>query len=87
MRADRRRRGWSNGGDDGGQLATSTAPTPQTPLPVVDSGYLAGTGNKYTLWYFDPARNTWLIEGESIFTGGLPVLFDLRHFSAHAITR
>lgn len=53
----------------------------------VDSDYLQGTGNKYTLWYFDPARNTWLIEGESTILGGLPVLFNLRHFSAYAITR
>lgn len=53
----------------------------------VDSDYLAGTGNNYTLWYFDPARNTWLIEGVSTFTNGLPVLFNLKHFSAYAITR
>ena len=53
----------------------------------VDSDYLAGTGNKYTLWYFDPARKTWLIEGQSTFTSGLPVLFNLSHFSAYAVTR
>jgi hypothetical protein len=53
----------------------------------VDSGYLAGTGNKYTLWYFDPVAKTWLRQAESTFTGGLPVLFNLEHFSAYAITR
>jgi hypothetical protein len=53
----------------------------------VDSDYLAGTGNKYILWYFDPAQETWLIEGESTILGGLPALFNLKHFSAYAITR
>lgn len=53
----------------------------------VDSGYLAGSGNKYTLWYFDPVSKSWLKEAESTFIGGLPVLFNLHHFSAYAITR
>jgi len=53
----------------------------------VDSGYLAGAGNKYTLWYFDPVRRTWLKEAETTFTSGLPVLFTLKHFSAYAVTR
>ena len=53
----------------------------------VDSGYLAGNGNTYTLWYFDPVQRAWQRQAQGTFTGALPVLFKLNHFSAYAITR
>ena len=53
----------------------------------VDSSYLAGSGNKYTLWYFDPLQKRWLKELEQTYTAGLPVLFQITHDSAYAITR
>jgi hypothetical protein len=53
----------------------------------INSGYLAGNGNKYTLWYFDPVTHRWQKEMEQTYTGGLPVLFNLYHYSAYAITR
>jgi hypothetical protein len=53
----------------------------------VDSSYLTGVGNTYTLWYFDPVQNRWLKEMEQSYTAGLPVLFQISHYSAYAITR
>jgi hypothetical protein len=53
----------------------------------IDPDYLAGTGNQYTLWYFDPDQQTWLKQADSSVRDGLPALFNLGHFSAYAVSR
>lgn len=53
----------------------------------VDSGYLAGTGNKYVLWYFNSATRTWVKQSETSFTAAQPATFSLDHYSAYALTR
>ena len=53
----------------------------------IDATYLAGSGSKYVLWYFDPALRTWTRQAEkSISSTGL-TSFELGHYSAYALTR
>jgi hypothetical protein len=53
----------------------------------VNAAYLTGSGNKYTLWYFNPTTRTWTKESEQSFTGAAPTTFTLNHYSAYALTR
>jgi hypothetical protein len=53
----------------------------------VDPGYLAGTGNKYVLWYLNPTAQTWVMQNEVSLTSGQPATFSIDHYSAYALTR
>ena len=54
---------------------------------TVGPGYLAGTGNTLTLWYYDPLQRTWVKQSEKTFTGGASTTFYIGHYSAYALTR
>jgi hypothetical protein len=54
---------------------------------VIASNYLAGTNNKYTLWFFDPEKNRWEREDEEAIVLGRPVVFDIFHYSGYAVSR
>jgi hypothetical protein len=54
---------------------------------TIDATYLSGTGNTYTLWYFDPILHKWLKQATNVFTPSQPTTFNLYHYSAYALTR
>jgi hypothetical protein len=53
----------------------------------MDSNYLAGTSNKYTLWYFDAVGQTWVKQSEMTFAPGSSPTFPIDHYSTYALTR
>jgi hypothetical protein len=53
----------------------------------MDSNYLAGTGNTYILWYFDPVGHTWIKQSEKTFASGSAPTFAIDHYSIYALTR
>jgi hypothetical protein len=54
---------------------------------TIEGTYLAGTGNTYTLWYFDPILRKWMRQATNVFSPSSPTTFNLYHYSAYALTR
>jgi hypothetical protein len=54
---------------------------------TIEGTYLAGRGNTYTLWYFDPIARKWLQQATNVFSPSSPTTFNLYHYSAYALTR
>jgi hypothetical protein len=56
-------------------------------LLVMNPSYLAGNGQRCTLWYFDPDLERWVKKAEQPVILNLPVVFLVDHFSGYAISR
>jgi len=56
-------------------------------LLKLDGTYLAGTSSKYVLWFFDPAQRTWVRQDERTISSTGLTTFQLKHYSAYALTR
>jgi hypothetical protein len=46
----------------------------------IDATYLAGSGSKYVLWYFDPALRTWTRQAEKTISSTGLTSFELSHY-------
>lgn len=65
-------------------------PSMQFEKPVkleLDSGYLAGSSRKYTLWFYNPGTCQWEKQDERTINEGTPVVFKLFHYSGYAVSR
>ena len=54
---------------------------------ILSNNYLAGTSSRYTLWFFDPEDGQWEREDHEDVVPGLPIIFDILHYSSYAVSR